>query len=114
ANRNQRDADDTLAPRREQVHRRQQIAKENRQQGHDDDAGGVAESPRPAGKPSTAAIFHRERRDRRQMVGPRQHMEQTGKRAGQRDKNHLGAILMAPSSRITSPFNISFSIMWRM
>ena len=57
-----------FAPRGEDVHRRQQIAKHDCDERHDDDAGRVAEPPGPARKPPTAAVLDRKRGDGSEMI----------------------------------------------
>ena len=67
----QGDADDALSPCRENVDRRQQVAKQDGEQRDDDDAGGVTKAPGPTGKPAVASVFDRERRHRGQVIRTR-------------------------------------------
>jgi hypothetical protein len=68
ADSDERNADNSFAPRRENVDRREQIAQDDREQSHDDHARRVTKTPGPAGKPATPAILHREWGDGREVV----------------------------------------------
>ena len=75
ADANQRGADNPFTPRRNRFDWRQQIPQQHRQGGDDDDAGGVADTPGPAGHPAAAAAVDGERADCRQMIGARQYVK---------------------------------------
>jgi len=68
ADSDERNADNSFAPRRENVDRRQQIAQDDCEQCDDNDARRVAKPPSPTCKPTTPAILDREWRDGREVV----------------------------------------------
>ena len=70
-------ADDAVAPLRNQIHR-QTCAQPQRQKPNDRDARRMAESPTHTGNPCGLGTTHRQRRDGRQMVRPRQHVNEAG------------------------------------
>ena len=72
ADSDERNADNSFAPRRENVDRRQQIAQDDGEQCHDNDARRVAKPPGPPCKPTTPAILDREWSDGREVVWSRE------------------------------------------
>jgi hypothetical protein len=59
-----------------------------RQRGDDEDARGVTESPSHADHPRAAPGPERERRERGEMIGTREHVEEPGEEAGQARGDH--------------------------
>jgi len=72
ADSDERNADNSFAPRRENVDRRQQIAQDDGEQCHDNDARRVTTPPGPPCKPTTPAILDREWSDGREVVWSRE------------------------------------------
>jgi hypothetical protein len=72
ADSDERNADNSFAPRRENVDRRQQIAQDDGEQCHDNDARRVTKPPGPPCKPTTPAILDREWSDGREVVWSRE------------------------------------------
>ena len=84
---NEHHADETFRPRGKQIHR-QNPAQQQRQQADENHAAGVAEAPAQSGQPRPRVSPHRERRDRRQMVRPGEHMNEARHQTGE-NRNHL-------------------------
>ena len=100
ANRDERRSHEALAPRREDVDRRQQLPQQNAEQRDDDHAGGVTEPPRPSSHPALATPIDCERRNRGEMIGTGQHVKQPGDSAGEHDQH--GRSIMAWLSSLGS------------
>ena len=83
ADADQRAADDALAPRRDGVDRRQHVAQQHGEHRHDDDAGGVADAPRPSRNPAALPLVDGERRDGGEVIGAGEHVKEPGCRAGE-------------------------------
>ena len=63
------------------------VPQQHRQRGHDDDAGGVADAPGPAGEPAAAAVVDGERR-RRRRGGPGRRARERIRRARRSEREH--------------------------
>jgi len=100
-------ADNPVAPRRKQVHR-QPRAQPQRKQAHDRDARRMAETPADAGNPGALRPAHRQRRDGRQVVRSRQHVNDAGDQSGDycNHKFVVGEVARIPASAqsILRPF----------
>src|SRR5688572_16681302 len=92
-------ADQTLAPRRDCVYRRQEAPEQKRKDGDEHDAGCMADSPCPSGNPAAVAALDRQRANRRQMVWPRKYVKETGECAGKRRQHGVPIILEPFESR---------------
>jgi hypothetical protein len=66
----QRCANEALAPRGEDVDGRQDVAQENAEQGHDDNAGRMTEPPRPSGDPTPATSVKGKRCNSGEVIRP--------------------------------------------
>ncbi len=104
ADSDERNADNPFAPRRENVDRRQQIAQDDGEQCHDNDARRVAKPPGPPCKPTTPAILDREWSDGREVVWSGEDVKQAGQKAGQRNQRHADSIVAdLPASKRERP-----------
>jgi hypothetical protein len=82
ADADQRRANDPLAPRREDIDRRQKLTKEYAKKSHHHDARCVAKSPRPSGDPTFSTPVHGKRRHGSEVIGPGEYVKETGQGAG--------------------------------
>jgi len=75
ADRDQHNADRMLGPRGNGIDR-QNVARDEREQAHRKDAGAMANAPAHADSPCTRFPFHCVRRDRGEVIGPRQYVQE--------------------------------------
>jgi hypothetical protein len=78
---NQHDPDGALAPRRDGLDG-EPTSKPECQQADEDHAQGMAQTPQQASEPGRAALLVRDGRDRGEVIGPGQHVDEPGNRAG--------------------------------
>lgn len=74
----QSNANDALAPGGNDLDWRQQIAQQDREKSDEHYAGGVTNSPAAAHQPAALFFFNGQRSDGGQMIGPGEHMEESG------------------------------------
>ena len=87
ADQDERCADEPLAPSRDDIHRRQCIAKQHREQCDEYDTGRMPEAPGPPRNPAAAPAVDGQRRDGGQMVGSREDVKEAGLGTGNDGKH---------------------------
>jgi hypothetical protein len=98
----QRCADQALAPRRQEVDRRQDLAQEDTEQCDDDDTRGMTETPGPPGDPALATAVDRKRRNRGEVIRTGQYVKEPGDSASEDGQHRRSNHVMALGSRLSA------------